>query len=52
MTNGRSLHDLMRFSSSDHTIEKVGPQAFVMSNPSIERTHNGKAHAKRGQVLQ
>lgn len=25
---GRTLHDLMRFSSPQHTIEKVGPEAF------------------------
>ncbi len=28
MSNGHSLHDLVRFSSPDHTIEKVGPQVF------------------------
>jgi len=28
MSNGHSLHDLIRFSSPDHTIEKVGPQVF------------------------
>lgn len=27
-TTGRSLHDLMRFSSPQHTIEKVGPEVF------------------------
>ena len=27
-TTGRTLHDLMRFSSPQHTIEKVGPEAF------------------------
>ena len=27
-TNGRSLHGLVQFSSPNHTIEKVGPQAF------------------------
>lgn len=28
LSNGKSLHSLVRFSSPDHTIEKVGPQAF------------------------
>ena len=28
MSNGRSLHSLIRFSSPQHTIEKVAPQAF------------------------
>jgi hypothetical protein len=28
LSNGRSCHSLIRFSSPDHTIEKVGPQAF------------------------
>ena len=27
-TTGRNLHDLMRFSSPQHTIEKVGPEVF------------------------
>jgi hypothetical protein len=27
-TKGRKLHDLIRFSSPQHTIEKVGPEAF------------------------
>ncbi len=27
-TTGRNLHDLMRFSSPQHTIEKVGPETF------------------------
>lgn len=27
-TTGRNLHDLMRFSSPQHTIEKIGPEAF------------------------
>ncbi|MDQ8023892.1 MAG: hypothetical protein REI94_18780 [Moraxellaceae bacterium] len=27
-TAGRTLHDLMRFSSPQHTIEKVGPEVF------------------------
>lgn len=28
MSNGRSLHSLISFSSPDHTIEKIGPQVF------------------------
>jgi hypothetical protein len=28
MSNGRSLHSLVSFSSPDHTIEKIGPQVF------------------------
>jgi hypothetical protein len=27
-TNGRSIHQFMQFSSPNHTIEKIGPQAF------------------------
>lgn len=28
LSNGKSIHGLVRFSSPDHTIEKVGPKAF------------------------
>lgn len=28
LSNGRSIHGLIRFSSSDHAIEKIGPQKF------------------------
>ncbi|RTY02762.1 hypothetical protein EJ576_05505 [Pseudomonas sp. C 49-2] len=28
LSNGRSLHSLIRFSSPDHALEKVGPQKF------------------------
>lgn len=28
LSNGKSLHSLIRFSSPDHSIEKIGPQAF------------------------
>lgn len=28
LSNGRSIHSLISFSSPDHTIEKVGPKAF------------------------
>ncbi|AEJ00097.1 hypothetical protein Nit79A3_0190 [Nitrosomonas sp. Is79A3] len=28
MSNGRSIHSLVRFSSPDHTIEQIGPQTF------------------------
>jgi hypothetical protein len=47
MTNGRSLHDLMRFSSPDHTIEKVGPQAFKAAAGSTGQARLGASKFTR-----
>jgi hypothetical protein len=47
MTNGRPLHDLMRFSSPDHTIEKVGPQAFKAAAGSTDQARLGASKFTR-----
>lgn len=47
MNNGRSLHNLIRFSSPDHTIERIGPQAFKDAAGSTGQARVGASQFAR-----
>jgi hypothetical protein len=47
MSDGRSLHSLMRFSSPDHTIEKVGAQSFKVAAGSTGQARVGASQFAR-----
>ncbi|MDO8262156.1 MAG: hypothetical protein Q7T21_02915 [Gallionella sp.] len=44
---GRNLHDLMRFSSPQHTIEKVGPETFLAAAGNTGQARIGSSQFTR-----
>ncbi|MCP2074455.1 UNVERIFIED_ORG: hypothetical protein J2Y77_003891 [Pseudomonas lini] len=47
LSNGRSLHSLIKFSSPDHAIEKVGPQKFRNAAGSTSQAKIGASQFTR-----
>lgn len=47
LNNGKSIHDLISFSSQDHTIEKIGPKAFKDAAGKTSQSRIGASQFSR-----